>query len=296
GAGYVPPPPPPPPPPAPAAEGGLHPVTNPGLVFYDFNKDEGEDKDSWWDDVGLAYENDSELSLDGTNYGRVNFQTGGADWKGLFWRNGGTMFGQNVVADNIADYALKFDINVLEPIEAGVFKIRFKNNDGDDVFFEWAPWAVSEEPYSTNGWETVVIPLTEIGVSDYSVINGDFGMAYEGADTLLNFAIDNVRFDKPGSSALDAVDDQALVFFDFNAEGGEKSSWWGDVGLTYENDPAVTVDGTGYGRIDFQTGGDEWKGLFWRNGGSMHGQDVVADQLAYYSLKFDINVMSPIDA
>src|SRR5690606_20473234 len=39
GDGYVPPPPPPPAPPAPPAEGGLHPVTNPGLVFFDFNKD-----------------------------------------------------------------------------------------------------------------------------------------------------------------------------------------------------------------------------------------------------------------
>src|SRR5690606_22703162 len=115
GDGYVPPPPPPPPPPAPAAEGGLHPVTNPGLVFFDFNKDEGEDKDSWWGDVDLTYENDDALSLDGTAYGRVNLQTGSADWKGLFWRNGGTLFGQTVVADNLTDYVLKFDINILEP-------------------------------------------------------------------------------------------------------------------------------------------------------------------------------------
>ncbi len=275
------------PPPAPISDaGGFHPTTNAGLVFFDW-----DGKDSWWDDVGLAAENDAELSADGTNYGRVNFETGSIDWKGLFWRNGSTMNGQAIVADNIDDYSLKFDINIFSPIDAGVIKIRFKSDD-EDVFYDWAPWTDSGEAFSTNGWETIVIPLADIGVSDYSLVNSDFGMAFEGADILLDFAIDNVRFDAPRSQALSSVDDTGLVFFDWDG----KDSWWDDVGTAAENDAAISVDGTNYARINYQTGSEDWKGLFWRNGGDLQGKDIVGTDSLYYSLKFDINVMSAIDA
>ena len=281
-------------------EAGLNPVTNPGLVFYDFNLDEelddGLDKGAWWGSV--TQENDPALSVDGTSYGRFNFQTGSADWQDLFWRNGGSMYGQAVVADNLGEFVLKFDINVMSPIDAGMIRIRFNDADGVDAFYDWAPWADSGSPYSTDGWETIIIPLADLGVPDFSLVDSEFGMAFEGADILLDFAIDNVRFDYPGNKALSEVKNADRVFFDFNLDaeledGLDKGAWWGSVAS--ENDAALTLDGTSYGRANFQTGSVDWQDLFWRNGSTLYGQAGIADDINDFALKFDINVLSPID-
>ena len=263
--------------------GGLQPITKPELVFFDW-----DGKDHWWGNV--QNENDASLTLDGSNYGRVNFQTGGTGWNDLFWRNSGTMNGADEVGANVGEFSLKFDINVLEPIDAGMFRIRFNNsNSGVDSFYDWAPWDETGEPFSTDGWVTIEIPLALMPQTDYTGLDQEFGMAFEGADILLNFAIDNVRFDSPGSSGPDPVDDPELVFFDWDG----KDHWWGNVQI--ENDAAVTLDGSNYGRLNFQTGGTGWQDLFWRNSGSMNGADVVGANVNNYSLKFDINVLEPIN-
>ncbi len=261
---------------------GLQPVGDPDLVFFDWNG-----KDPWWGNV--AVENDAALSLDGGSYGRANFQTGGTGWQDLFWRNGGTLNGGDVVGANLNDYSLKFDINIIEPIAEGRFRIRFRDGDGVDAFYDWAPWLDSGEPFDTDGgWITVEIPLALLGQPDFSLVDEEFGMAFQDADILLNFAIDNVRFDEPGSSGPDPVADENLVFFDWNG----KDPWWGNVGI--ENDAAISLDGGAYGRANFQTGGTGWQDLFWRNGGTLNGGDVVAANLNDYVLKFDINVFEPI--
>lgn len=264
---------------------GLHPVGDPELVFFDW-----DEKGPWWGNV--TAENDAALSLDGSSYGRANFSTGGTGWVDLFWRNSGTMNGADVVGSNLSDYSLKFDINVIDAIEDGQFRIRFNNtNTGIDAFYNWAPWEDTGEPYTTDGWMTVEIPLSLIGQTDFTGLDQEFGMAFEGADTQLNFAIDNVRFDTPGApSRVDEVDDPELVFFDWDG----KDHWWGNA--VNENDAAISLDGSNYARLNFQTGGTGWVDLFWRNSGTMNGADVVGSNVGAYALKFEINVMEPIDA
>ena len=145
----------------------------------------------------MAVENDAAISLDGASYGRANFQTGGTGWQDLFWRNDpGTFFGASTVGSDVSNYVLKFDINVFEPIDAGQFRIRFNDSDGVDAFYDWAPWNDTGEPFETDGWTTITIPCSLLGVPDFSLVDNEFGMAFEGADILLNFAIDNVRFER----------------------------------------------------------------------------------------------------
>ncbi len=262
---------------------GLHPVGDPDLVFFDW-----DGKNPWWGNVNP--ENNASLSLDGGSYGRANFQTGGTGWQDLFWRNDASTFnGASTVGSNLSNYSLKFDINVIEPLTAGRFRIRFHDNDGVDAFYDWAPWEDTGEAFTTDGWITVEIPLTVLGQPDFSLVDNEFGMAFEGADVLLNFAIDNVRFDTPGNGGPDPVDDVDLVFFDWNG----KDPWWGNVNP--ENDAVLSLDGEAYGRANFQTGGTGWQDLFWRNGGTMNGASTVGTNINDYDLKFDINVLEPIN-
>lgn len=262
---------------------GLHPVGDPDLVFFDW-----DGKNPWWGNVGV--ENNASLSLDGGSYGRANFQTGGTGWQDLFWRNDASTFnGAATVGSNLSDYSLKFDINVIEPLTAGRFRIRFNNSNGVDAFYDWSPWEDSGDAFTTDGWITIEIPLTVLGQPDFSLVNAEFGMAFEGADVLLNFAIDNVRFDTPGNGGPDPVVDENLVFFDWNG----KDPWWGNVGA--ENDVALSLDGESYGRANFQTGGTGWQDLFWRNSSSLNGASTVGTNINDYDLKFDINVLEPIN-
>ena len=267
----------------PTASGGICPVGDPALVFFDWDAN-----GPWWGNV--VAENDASHSLDGSSYGRANFQTGGTGWQDLFWRNGSTMNGQDVVGSNINDYSLKFDLKTIEPLTAGMFRIRFRDADGVDAFYNWQPWNDAGEAFETDGWETMEIPLAVLGVPDFSLVDAEFGMAFEGADVLLNFTIDNVRFDTPGCGGPDPVDDTSLVFFDWDANG----PWWGNV--VAENDAAISLDGSNYGRANFQTGGTGWQDLFWRNGSTMNGQNVVGSNVNDYVLKFDLYTIEPLSA
>lgn len=265
----------------PSDEGGKCPVGDEELVFFNW-----DDKGIYWGNV--APENDAALSPDGSSYGRANFQTGGTGWQDLFWRNGGTLNGGDIVGDNLEDYVLKFDINVIEPISEGMFRIRFNDSDGVDAFYDWQPWNDTGEPFTTDGWETVEIPLSALGVPDFSLIDAEFGMAFEGADVLLNFAIDNVRFDTPGCGGPQPVANTEAVFFDWDG----KNPYWGSVEA--ENDPSISLDGSSYGRANFQTGGTGWQDLFWRNDDTFYGADMVGADLDDYDLKFDIYTLEPI--
>jgi len=267
---------------------GAHPVGDPSLVFFDWDAN-----GPWWGNVNA--ENDPAISLDGSSYGRANFTTSGGGWNDMYWRNGSTMNGQNVVADNLDDYVLKFDVRTIDPISAGTFKFRFHDNDGVDAFYDWAPWTDSGEALDTDGgWVTFEIPLSVIGQPDYSMVDNEFGMAFDdgGVALMLNFAIDNVRFDAPGYTCggPDPVDDPSLVFFDWDANG----PWWGNVNA--ENDPAISLDGSSYGRANFTSSAGGWNDMYWRNSSTMNGQNIVADNINDYVLKFDISTIEPISA
>lgn len=266
-------------------EGGLCPVKDVSSVFFDWDSN-----GPWWGNVQA--ENMASLSADGSSYGRANFQTGGTGWQDLFWRNDASTFhGAAAIGANLVGNSLKFDINVIEPLTAGRFRIRFNNSNGVDAFYDWAPWEETGQPFSTDGWETIDIPLSVLGVPDFSLVNAEFGMAFEGADVLLNFAMDNVRFDETGCGGPDPVDDVGLVFFDWDANG----PWWGNVNP--ENDALISLDGSSYGRANFQTGGTGWQDLFWRNDATtFHGAATVGSNVNDYVLKFDIYTLEPLSA
>ncbi|WP_027125067.1 glycan-binding surface protein [Gelidibacter mesophilus] len=258
-------------------DGGLCPVNDPALVFFDWDA-----KGSYWGNV--TPENQASLSIDGSSYGRANFQTGSTGWQDLFWRNDATFNGASIVGSNVSGYSLKFDINVIEPLTAGAFRIRF-HSDAVDAFYDWEPWNETGEPFTTDGWETIEIPLSVLGVPDFSLVNQEFGMAFEGADVLLNFAIDNVRFDTPGCGGPEPVADADLVFFDWDTYG----IYWGAVAA--EDLAAISLDGSNYGRANLNTSGGGWNDLLWRNDATFNGASIVGTNINGYVLKFDINTL-----
>lgn len=174
---------------------GVDPVKDPTLVFFNF-----DNLNSWWGDAGAA-ENDAALSLDGTNYWRVNKQCSG--WTGLFWRNGKNDFPADRIGTDVAQYVVKFDINILEPMTGGQLRLRFNGSEGD-FWYLWAPWAESGS-YKTDGWITVTVPITDFRdqwgsgsnqPTDLSKVDADFGIAFDGGASMVNICIDNMRFEK----------------------------------------------------------------------------------------------------
>jgi hypothetical protein len=180
---------------------GAEPVVDQTLVFFNF-----DGLDSWWTNVGGVIENDPTLSVDGTKYFRVNTASGGTGWKAIFARNSGNNFPGAKVGTDVANYSLKFDVNIIDPISdpVGVVAIRLQGDEGD-YFYNWAPW--KNASYKTTGWITVTIPLTDFkdnyggGVNspiDLSKITKEFGFIWNNSTTgpALNMCFDNARLQK----------------------------------------------------------------------------------------------------
>jgi hypothetical protein len=172
--------------------GAIDPVVNQTLCFFDFN---GTGKDSWWGNaIGSGISNDLASSADGSGYWRINGTSGTGWWDGLFFRNGSNNFVTTGV--DVNTWAVRFDINVIEPIKDGVLKIRFAN-----YYYEFKPWVGLPDGYKTTGWITVTCPLT--GFKDGANVipnaatgGGEFGMVWcSGTAVKINMGIDNIRFE-----------------------------------------------------------------------------------------------------
>lgn len=84
-------------------------------------------------------------------------------------------------------------------------------------------------------------------------------------------------------SGTDPVIDESYVFFNFT----DKGSWWGGYGST-ENDPALSLDGTSYFRVNATLPGG-WNDFFWRNGKNGLKTDGVT--VEDWAVKIDVNVL-----
>lgn len=167
-------------------------VLNETLCFFNFN---GTGKDSWWGNaIGSGISSDASLSGDGTPFWRINGMSGSGWWDGLFFRNGSNNFVTTGVDANT--WAVRFDINVAEPITTGILKIRFGS-----YFYEFKPWEGVSGGYKTVGWVTVTCPLSGFKdgskvLTDPSVGGSEFGMVWaSGTSVKVNMSIDNVRFE-----------------------------------------------------------------------------------------------------
>jgi len=172
--------------------GAIDPVLNQTLCFFDFN---GTGKDSWWGNaIGSGISNDLASSANGSPYWRINGMSGNGWWDGLFFRNGSNNFVTTGV--DVNTWAVRFDINVIEPITEGVLKIRFAN-----YFYEFKPWEDLPDGYKTTGWITVTCPLTGFMdgtnvIPDAATGGGEFGMIWgSGNSVKINVGIDNIRFE-----------------------------------------------------------------------------------------------------
>jgi len=172
--------------------GAIDPVVNQTLCFFDFN---GTGKDSWWGNaIGSGISNDAASAADGTGYWKINGNSGTGWWDGLFFRNGSNNFVTTGV--DVNTWAVRFDINVIEPIKEGVLKIRFAN-----YFYEFKPWEGLPDGYKTTGWITVTCPLTGFKdganvIPDAATGGGEFGMIWaSGTAVKINMGIDNIRFE-----------------------------------------------------------------------------------------------------
>ncbi|MBN2523402.1 MAG: IPT/TIG domain-containing protein [Bacteroidales bacterium] len=175
----------------------VDPVVDPALIIFDFDT-----KNPGWHNGGTI-ENDPILSLDGSNYLRVDLvnQNGWITF-GAQNSDGGTMPG-NIVGTNVSDYVVKVDIKVIDPITAGRIRFRFQSDAEGDFWYNFQPW-VESGPYTTPNWITITIPLTDFhdsdgagtGVmNDMSTFTKEWGINWDGGPSNINLCIDNYRFE-----------------------------------------------------------------------------------------------------
>lgn len=81
-----------------------------------------------------------------------------------------------VPSENLNDagdkWAFKFDIYVKKPWNGGTICIRTNNGDYLALYEPWKISATKSVPYTTNGWQTVTIPLSEFRRKDATLGEG----------------------------------------------------------------------------------------------------------------------------
>lgn len=176
---------------------GVDNVKDPELVFFDFNGTGV--KDAWWGAVKIVNDNNN---VDGTSYGLVEGNFNG--WTDLFWRNGSNNFPGATIGSNVNDYVVKFDINLVNPIDGGNLKFRLNGDEGD-FWWTWGPAGPGASVATTAGWETITVPISAFkdnngwganSPTSMAVISKEFGMAFADGAANVKLYIDNVRFER----------------------------------------------------------------------------------------------------
>lgn len=176
---------------------GVDDVQDPDLVFFDFNGT--GNKDAWWGNVKIVNDNNN---VDGSSYGLVEGNYNG--WTDLFWRNGSNNFPGATIGSNVNDYVVKFDINLINPIDGGNLKFRLNGDEGD-YWWTWGPAGPGASVATTAGWETITVPISAFkdnngwganSPTSMAAITKEFGMAFADGAANVKFYIDNVRFER----------------------------------------------------------------------------------------------------
>ncbi|MBP6566933.1 MAG: IPT/TIG domain-containing protein, partial [Saprospiraceae bacterium] len=176
---------------------GVDNVKDRELVFFDFNGTGV--KDAWWGAVKIVNDNNN---VDGTSYGLVEGNFNG--WTDLFWRNGSNNFPGATIGSNVNDYVVKFDINLVNPIDGGNLKFRLNGDEGD-FWWTWGPAGPGASVATTAGWETITVPISAFkdnngwganSPTSMAVISKEFGMAFADGAANVKLYIDNVRFER----------------------------------------------------------------------------------------------------
>jgi hypothetical protein len=120
--------------------------------------------------------------------------SGNGWWDGLFFRNGSNNFVTTGV--DVNTWAVRFDVNILEPITDGTLKVHLGSYD-----YDFKPWNGVAGGYKTVGWITVTCPLSgfkngAVVMTDPSAGGSEFGMIWSsGTSVKVNMLIDNIRFE-----------------------------------------------------------------------------------------------------
>jgi hypothetical protein len=178
---------------------GVDPVVDPSLVFFDFDS-----KGAWWGKM----QNNTRTDAEGISgkYGFVNGESL-SGWNDLFWRNGGNDFPGTKIGKDAANYVLKVDINIKEPLTGGCLHFRLNGDEGDFWYGVGpeAPNAGNKTFIKTTGWETLTIDVSafrdnfgwgNLKITDLSKISKEFGCAWNNGASKVNILVDNVRFEK----------------------------------------------------------------------------------------------------
>ncbi|MCB0629231.1 MAG: glycan-binding surface protein [Saprospiraceae bacterium] len=109
-----------------------------------------------------------------------------------------------------------------------------------------------------------------------------------GVITFVTFEGESTTSPPINFQGVDQVQDEALVFFDFNGTGA-KDSWWGNVQIVNGDQ---SLDGSSYGMVNGNYNG--WTDLFWRNSSNNFPGSEVGTNVEDFVIKFDINILDPI--
>jgi hypothetical protein len=129
----------------------------------------------WWGGASLASDNADFPGNSGqylTLITNILDSGAGDEWSTAIRMGGVQWLPAESLADPVSNWALKFEINVSDPWNGGTLCIKSSNGN---YMARYEPWQISSTkavPYTTNGWQTVTIPLSAFRKNDAALGDG----------------------------------------------------------------------------------------------------------------------------